>query len=447
MPSYPYPQDLKSDDALDKATRRAYTNIMSYAMSLLHTIIAWFLSPLTQIVPKIRGGFWQRHGIFKLPSAPKLGKRIWFHGASAGDVLALVPTARALKSADSNLDICLTTITDSGYSMGKKYLDEGLLQHVNYAPWDYPLAVHRYIEHFQPDALVLEYTELWPALIHTSADWDLKTFMHNARFSPKNTRKYHWLFRLYGNLLQRMSALLLRDGTERDRALGLEAIPRTLKVTGNTKLDHSLTEESPDRIEELRQALKFKEEDLVWVCGSTHDGEEEILLDIFTEARARFPQLKLLLAPRYIDRTQRVRELCEARALDVSLREGVSGIDSPVILLNSVGELSACYHLADLVFVGGSFNQRGGHNIIEPAMTGVPVLFGPNMWNVVDSVQLLLGTGGVQVENSARLKQAVFDLLENDSLRHELGQRARERIHQASGAAERNSRAILDSLT
>ena len=160
-----------------------------------------------------------------------------------------------------------------------------------------------------------------------------------------------------------------------------------------------------------------------------------------------FPQLKLLLAPRYIDRTQRVRELCEARSLDVSLREGTSGIDSPVILLNSVGELSACYHLADLVFVGGSFNQRGGHNIIEPAMTGVPVLFGPNMWNVVDSVQLLLGTGGVQVENSARLKQAVFDLLDNDSLRHELGQRARERIHQASGAAERNSRAILDSLT
>ena len=110
-----------------------------------------------------------------------------------------------------------------------------------------------------------------------------------------------------------MSDILLRDGTERDRALGLEAIPRTLKVTGNTKLDHSLTEESPERIEALRQALQFKEEDLVWVCGSTHDGEEEIP-GYLHRGRSQFPKLQLLLAPRYIDRTQRIRDLCEARS-------------------------------------------------------------------------------------------------------------------------------------
>ena len=138
--------------------------------------------------------------------------------------------------------------------------------------------------------------------------------------------------------------------------------------------------------------------------------------------------------------------MCEEAGLSVSLREHGVNPEHPVVILDSVGELAAAYHLADLVFVGGSFNQRGGHNIIEPAMTGVPVVFGPNMWNVLDSVQLLLGTGGIQVENATRLKQVLLDLLKNDSLRHELGERAKDRIYQARGAAERNSTVILESF-
>lgn len=420
---------------------------MTVSLRLLHTLIAWLLSPLSLVIPKIRSGFWQRHGIYKNLPPQKAGRRVWFHGASAGDVLALVPTARALKDNEPTLDICLTTITDSGYSMGQKFVRDGLLLQVSYAPWDYPAAVRRYIEALRPDALVLEYTELWPSLIHTAADHSVVTFMHNARFSARSFKKYHWLFKLYGNLLQKMNNILLRDNSERDRALELDAIPRTLKVTGNTKLDHSLTEEPHERIEELRATLKISEQDLVWVCGSTHEGEEQLLIQAFIEVRKVFPNLKLVLAPRYIDRAAKLVELCEESNLDVSLRENGVQPSHPVIILDSVGELAAAYHLADLVFVGGSFNQRGGHNIIEPAMTGVPVLFGPNMWNVLDSVQLLLGTGGIQIEDEIRLKQVLIDLLRNDSLRHELGERAKDRIFQARGAAKRNSTVILESFS
>lgn len=420
---------------------------MTFSLSLVHTVLAWLLSPLSLIVPKIRSGFWQRHGIYQGLAPSKTGHRVWFHGASAGDVLALVPTARALKLQEPNLDICLTTITDSGFSMGKKFSEDGLFTQVNYAPWDYPSAVQRYIRHLRPDALVLEYTELWPGLIHSAAEASILTFMHNARFSPKSTQKYRWLFKVYGNLLQLMSHILLRDNSERDRALALDAIPRTLKVTGNTKLDHSFNEEPNERIEALRCDLKLEEQDLVWVCGSTHEGEEKLLLETFKQLQETFPHLKLILAPRYIDRVSRLVELCEVMQLSVSIRNHEVRAQDAVIILDSVGELAACYHLADLVFVGGSFNQRGGHNIIEPAMTGVPVIFGPNMWNVLDSVQLLLGTGGIQAENPARLKQAVHDLLKNDSLRHELGQRAKDRILQARGAAQRNSTVILQSFS
>ena len=421
---------------------------MTFLLGIVHTLLFWCLSPFTQLFSRIRGGFWERHGFYR--DVPKQtqqqGTKLWLHGASAGDVLALVPTARDLKNASPTCEIYLTTITDSGHSMGLHFQKRGLFESVHFAPWDYPGAVRRFINHRTPSALILEYTELWPFYINVSKNCGLHVFMHNARFSPNHPRKYRWLFTLYGNLLHAMTAILLRDDAERDRALELNAVPKSLQVTGNTKLDHSLDENPSVQVETLREVLCIEEHDLVWVCGSTHDGEESILISTFQQLSHAFPSLKLVLAPRYAERGQRLVELCESHQLPVSLRSQLVNPDHRVVILDSVGELRACYHLADIVFVGGSFNQRGGHNIIEPAVTGVPVLFGPNMWNAIDSVQLLLGTGGIQVDTSERLLQAITDLLQNDSLRHELGQRARERVTKASGAAARNTNVILGLL-
>jgi 3-deoxy-D-manno-octulosonic-acid transferase len=404
--------------------------------------------PFWLLHPKLRAGHAARLGIYRRALPPKRQQRLWVHGASAGDVLALLPTVRALRLLRPNVEVVASTITNSGHAMAIKHLS--LFAAVVYAPYDLPGAVRRALRALQPDVLILEYTELWPNLIHAAAAQGVPLVLHNGRFSLARLHRYRWLFALVGNLLRPLHCLLLRDAQEAERALLLGARPEQLAITGNTKFDSVSQAPNAAKVENLRRWVASNHaQELLWVAGSTHEGEEELLLDALLDLRREFTALKLLLAPRYTERCDKVVALCKKRQLRVSMRQPVSadvrGI-ADVLVLNTIGELGACYPLASLVFVGGSFVPRGGQNILEPAASGKPVLFGPHMENFADSVQVLLGRGGIQVASGPQLVRVMRDLLRRSVYRTELGSTAKAQVRAISGAAARNAQHLAQVL-
>src|SRR5262249_38196704 len=255
----------------------------------------------------------------------------------------------------------------------------------------------------------LEYTELWPQLIDAASRAGVKLALTNGRLRPRNVRRYRWMFALAGNLLSKFDVLMMRAEDEAERALALGAPRDRVQVTGNTKFE-ALAVSVPDAPDETMRAALGLGAERLWVCGSTHEGEELPLLRVFAALRAEHPDLRILIAPRYIERAGRVLALARSIGLRARLRSQGPGSE-PVIVLDTIGELVRSYQLATMVFVGGSFGRRGGQNILEPAACGKPVLFGPRMENFADSVQVLVGRGGLQVRDSAALLGLMRDLL------------------------------------
>jgi 3-deoxy-D-manno-octulosonic-acid transferase len=408
-------------------------------------LIFWLLLPLLWLHPRVRQGVRRRLGHYDGVVLSGEGPRIWFHGASAGDVLGLVPVIRELKALRPDALVILSSITDSGASMAQQRLvPQGLVELVTFLPYDLPGACRRAFESLRPDVLVLEYTELWPQLIHAAVRANVRLALTNGRLRPRNVKRYRLLFRLVGNLLSKFDILMMRADEEAERALSLGAPPARVQVTGNTKFDALAVSVPSQPDAALKAALALSHERL-WVCGSTHEGEETELLRVFAVLRRQHPDLRLLIAPRYIERAGRVLAAARALGLPARLRSQAGGAEA-VIVLDTIGELVRAYQLATVVFVGGSFGRRGGQNILEPAGCGKPVLFGPRMENFADSVQVLVGRGGLQVKDPAALLQLLRDLLARPGELTKLGELAREAVSSVRGASARDAKLIAELL-
>jgi 3-deoxy-D-manno-octulosonic-acid transferase len=417
----------------------------------LSTLLSWLAfglaAPLWLFHPRVRKGLGVRLGGYPQGLAPGPGPRVWLHGASAGDVLGLVPIIRELRALRPDAKVIVTAMTDSGAAMAaQRLVPQGLADAATFVPWDVPGACNKAVRALRPDVLVLEYTELWPQLIRAASSAGAQLVLTNGRIGPKNVRRYHLLFWLVGNLLQRFELLLMRAEDEAERALLLGARPGSVRVTGNTKFDALAVsvprEPGPDPL--LREALGCAGERL-WVCGSTHEGEEGPLLEVFKHLKSEFPGLRLVLAPRYVERAPRLVQLARDRGLSVRLRSEPGGAED-VVILDTIGELVRVYTLATVVFVGGSFVKRGGQNVLEPAACGKPVLFGPRMENFVDSVQVLLGRGGLQVKSAGALERLLRDLLSRPGELEKLGEMARAATGAVRGASLRDARLIASLL-
>lgn len=413
-------------------------------------------APWLLLHPKTRDGFWRRFGRYPPGFLPdRGGPRVWLHGASAGDLLALLPVLRELKARRPDAAVVVSCMTNSGALMARERLGEA--DAVTYVPWDLPGATRRAVRALRPDLLVLEYAELWPNLIRAAHREGARVAVTNGRLSPGRMGSYRRLFALVGNLLAEMDLLLMRDEEEAERARALGAPRERVHATGNTKFDTLLLNAAPAAAgedAELGRALGAGR-GRIWLCGSTHEGEEQPLLDVFARLRADFPDLRLVVAPRYIERAPRIVALVEARGLEARLRSaGGAGRDAapstaglaPVVVLDTMGELHRAYRIADLVFVGGSFIRRGGQNILEPAACGKPVLFGPHMENFRESVRLLVGRGGIQVKSPDHLYAVAKELLEKPERLDELGAMARASALSVKGASARNVEMLLRLL-
>lgn len=419
-------------------------------MRLLYVLASYLafalLLPVLSLHRKTRDGLLQRLGFYRPGALPAEGRpRVWLHGASAGDLLALSPMIDRLRARFPRAAFVVTTTTNTGHLMAQERL-KGQIDAVVYAPWDIWGATRRAVRAIRPDLLVLEYTEIWPNLIRAAKDSGARVALTNGRFSPAHLNRYRAFFLAIGNPLLDVDLFLMREEEEAERALQLGAPKDRVRVTGNTKFDAlAPAAEAPEDVA-LRSALGLHPGEPVWIAGSTHEGEEELLLGVFARLRAAFPQLRMVIAPRYIDRAERVCALARAAGFEVGQRSKQAVETAPVVVLDSIGELARAYRLATLVFVGGSFTNRGGQNILEPAAQGRPVLFGPHMENFHDSIQVLVGRGGLQVKDPDQLFKVVSDLLSRPETLAHLGELARQAVRQVSGASSRNVDALAGLL-
>jgi len=397
----------------------------------------WALFPVLALHRKTRNGLLQRLGFYPRGTVPEGGSPVvWMHGASAGDLLSLSPMIRNLRDRFPGCKVVMSTITNTGHLMASERLRKQI-DAVVYAPYDLWGATRRAVRAIRPDVLVLEYTEIWPNLIRAAHQAGARIVLTNGRFSPQHLRSYRTFFSLIGNPLKEVDLFLMREDDEAERALGLGAPLERVWVTGNTKFDALTAPEQKDD-EQLREALKLPPAARVLIAGSTHEGEEEAILDVYRRLLKEHPDLRLVIAPRYIDRAGRVADLARAAGLSVGLRSDGNRAGGRVVILDTIGELARAYRLATLVFVGGSFTTRGGQNILEPAAQGRPVLFGPHMENFRDSVQVLVGRGGIQVNDPDHLYRVLGELLSRPDTIASLGELARAAVRQISGASARN---------
>ena len=419
-------------------------------MHLLYILASYVLFlallPVLATHPKLRHGILFRLGLYRRSFDPGRGSpRIWLHGASAGDLLSLQPMMRELKARLPGCCLLVTTITNSGLAMARRKLTQADV--VLYAPYDLPFATRRAVRRLAPDLLVLEYTEIWPSLIRAARSAGARIVLTNGRFHPEKMHRYRALFRAIGNPLRAIDLFLMRSDEEAERVLALGAAPDRVWVTGNTKFDALVPDPEPGRVEALRAEMGLRPGAPVFMAGSTHEGEEEPLLTVYLGLLKRWPDLHLVIAPRYLERASRVLGLAAQAGLSVRLRSGgLAAGSAQVVILDTIGELSTAYRLATLVFVGGSFVRRGGQNVLEPAGQGRPVLFGPHMENFKDSLQVLVGRGGIQVATPEQLLRVAQELLARPEALAALGELARQAVSQIRGASPRNVDHILNLL-
>jgi 3-deoxy-D-manno-octulosonic-acid transferase len=361
----------------------------------------------------------------------------WFHTVSAGETIAAAPLIAELVSAYPQVPCLVTTMTPAGSEQVRARL--GTAVHHCYAPYDFPSAVRRFFDAVQPRVLVLMETELWPNLIAAAAARGVPVVLVNARLSARSARGYRRLGALTRNMLSRLSTIACQYPDHAERFLALGAPLARVVVTGSVKFDLALPVDHATRVAALRERWQLGAGP-VWIAGSTHPGEDEQVLAAHAEILGRLPGTRLILAPRHPARTPDLLALCRARGFSVGRHGAADPADATagIVLIDAMGVLLDYYALADVAFVGGSFVPVGGHNPIEPALCGVPVVMGPQVFNFADVVEAFRGARALEIADGPdALANVVAAWLADPAERVSAGARARAVVVANTGATAR----------
>ena len=375
----------------------------------------------------------------RLPASPPPPGCFWVHALSVGEVLSAVPLLRRLAEAHPERPRVLTVTTEQGWEVARREVrrDVDLMLPM---PLDFWAACRRLAGFLRPAVYVPVETDLWPGLIRRLRRDGVPTVVVNGRISPRTAAGYRRLGPLSRLLLEGPALWLVQSGLDA-RRLVESGVPRErVRTAGNIKFDSPREPMGDGERQVLLRALGLAREDTVWVAGSTHPGEEEAVLDAFRGLARRFPGLRLVLAPRRVERAGGLVEECRARGLRAAARSGPDPgkRTAQVLVLDTLGELGRVYGVGSVAFVGGSLVPVGGHNLLEPARFGLPVLFGPHTHNFAAmSATLLEAGGGRRVENGAALERAVAGLLARPEEARETGGRALAFVRANTGALDR----------
>jgi len=371
------------------------------------------------------------------PSSTRAAPLIWVHAVSVGEVLAVGGLIEQLRSRLPQHRIVISTTTDTGQALARKYFGE---QNVFYFPMDFAFAIRPYLRALRPELIVVAETEFWPNFLRLAHASGARVAVVNARISDRswpNYRRFRWALR---RMLANVDLFLAQTDADAARLRDIGASPERVRVTGNLKFDLQPPAAAPI-VDSLRQSIAEANAGPVLVCGSTVEGEEPLLLKAFENILVRHPRAVMLLAPRHPERFESVAILLRQMSIRFWRRSLWDGEPTRggVLLVDTIGELSALYGLADVAFVGGSLVPRGGHNIIEPAQHGVAIVVGNHTENFRDIVGLFQSRDAVRIVGLAELPLVLMELLANAQERKALGQRAAETMRSQTGASARTA--------
>jgi 3-deoxy-D-manno-octulosonic-acid transferase len=407
----------------------------------LYTLLLYLALPWVSLVVLLRGlrdreywrGWGQRFG-----AGPAVeGGGVWIHAVSVGEVQVAVTLIEALRARDAALRISLTCATPTGRRRAQTL--SGVA--VSYGPYDLPGSVRRLLRRVRPRLLILIETELWPNLLHEAWRVRVPTVIASARVSERSTRRYQRLPGLLRSSLRSNVWVAAQTDADAARFAALGVPAARLNVSGNVKFDRGLPADLAQRGAALR--ARYAAGRPVWVAGSTHAGEEQIVLQAHRQLLRAVPEALLILAPRYPQRSDAVAACVESEGLGCVRRSHLGAgtqhaFGSAVLLLDTLGELMEFYAASDVAFVGGSLVPVGGHNLLEPAAIGLPVLTGPHQFNSPQVAHVLCELGAVSlVHDSVELAAQLIRLLGDERLRSAQGAAAAQAISANRGALAR----------
>lgn len=373
---------------------------------------------------------------------------VWIHAVSLGEVLTCKNLIKELSIRFPNKIILITTITTTGKIVAQSISKDNILS--LYIPFDISFLISHFIKKIKPKFLILIETELWPNLLYYIQKNKIPVLVLNARLSDRSFGKYRLFKWFVKGLVRDIKMFCVQSDIDKDRFLQIGIEDERIKITGNMKFDaiHDLDSEQLLNLTNLKNKISLNQDDFLIVAGSTHDKEEASILDIFIKLKQQFDNLRLLIAPRHLERLNTIEKLIEKRNIkSVRLSKIESNSKNSILLLDTIGQLRLIYSMANLVFVGGSLIPVGGHNILEPAFFGKPIVVGPYMHNFRDITQLFLSNKAmIQIRDLEELETKMKEFISNKDKLVELGKTAKSLILANQGATKTNLALIEENI-
>lgn len=409
-------------------------------MRFLYNLLTALLLPLYAAYWLLRGlgnrAYFDRLGQRFGLGFPKLDRCIWIHAVSVGEVQASLSLIRALRDRFPGRQLLVSTVTPTGTARVKAEFGDSVCH--CYIPFEFPGAVNSFFNAVNPDAALIMETEIWPNLYRGCGVRKVPLILVSARISPRSIRGYRRLLPLIRETLSHGIIIAAQSQSDADRFLSLGASPSRTRVTGNIKFDMELPPEIRQQGAELRESTIGNRP--VWIAASTHEGEEQRVLVAHRALRERFPELLLILVPRHPERFVEVRDLVEKSGFEIVSRTEARACppSTAVFLGDTMGEVPLFYAASDVAFVGGSLVPVGGHNLLEPAAQGLPVVTGPHVFNAQDIADMFVETDACRMVSDEReLAAAIADLLANPDKATQLGDNALDLVEKNRGALAR----------
>lgn len=427
---------------------------MRFLYNLAAILIVTIIIPIFLLRATRERGFVERikqsFGFYPKETIDKVARKdaIWVHAASVGEIVATSPLVREFRKVFPTSPILVSVVTTGGYEMANRIIKDA--DAIIYFPLDLPFLASRVVDRIRPRVFLPVETELWPNFLKKAKQLDVPVMMVNGRISDRSVKQYKYLFGMLREMIGTVKCFAMQSSIDADYIMRLGAPRELVTVTGNTKFDQAYTSVSSDERAELIRELGLSGASHIMIAGSTHRGEEELVLTAFRVVREQEPGVRLIIAPREVLRTMEVEHLCRRAGFTVNTRKnlqqgGEGGED--IVILDTVGELGRVYGLGDVIYIGGSLVAHGGHNILEPAAHGKAIIVGNQMFNFKDIHALFRSHDAVvTVTNGEELTRETLRLFGDPAERERLVRETLAIIDENKGASEKSAKILVEML-